>query len=163
MRRFPSHYVRSLWAYYSSMRPVLLRSAFSADETRERLLQLSAHKDVHVRFTRRGEVLVAATAHASSGRGSPIIPWFRGRVIQEGDQVVLRGEIGLDRGLAIGLAMFVVMFVFVLLLNAKHFGAIVLGLAALVAFIVFAYSIGRGDGDVILQRLTEAAGERTAA
>jgi hypothetical protein len=101
------------WRYYGGSRPVRLQSTYSVDEARERLLALNESGDVVVRFTRPGQLLINATAHARPLRGTPIIPVLRGTLTDDGGRARLHGEIALDASVKVFLAFFTGMLVLI--------------------------------------------------
>ena len=160
MRRQHRSIYPGFLAYYTSSRPLYLRSQYPLPETRTRLLDLNARKDVCIRFNRRGELFMAATAHARSTRGSPIIPEVRAQFLEDHGRAVLQGTIGLNPGLRFFLTGFLsIVLLFFLIPGAVVSPAAFLAPPLLFALLGFAYSLARQDFAVIVQRLTEATGQ----
>jgi hypothetical protein len=161
MRRLLSEPVIGFWHYYTSSREVAAESAYSLDETKARLLALNDAGDVYVRVDRRNELLMCATAHARTPRGTPIIPELRASLRDEGGRVVLRGQVGLHAGSRLFLAIFVgiLLFLWVTPGTKETFpGGMLLALGVVVGLLVFAYALARIDFEVIARRLSEAIG-----
>lgn len=166
MRRNPLSHIFAFWRYYTSARPVTAESAYSLEETKERLLALNVTKEVYVRVNRRNELLLCATAHAVASRGSPIIPELRAQLEDEGGRVVLKGQLGLNLGIRLPLAIFLGMLVLLWVMpgGKESFpGAMILAFGIVMGILVFAYAYGIDDVDVIERRLSEAIGRPAAA
>jgi len=159
-----SSYLREFWAYYTSARPLRLRSTYSVDETRQRLLALNSHKDVHVRFTWwRSELQMVATAHAGVGPrgGSPIIPEVRARLNDDQGCGLLVGELGLYGGVRRFLAIFLAILFFITVMPGAEMGfraAGLFGIGFVIFMMVCAHRGARADFVVIAKRLAEATG-----
>jgi hypothetical protein len=148
------------WRYYTVSRPLALESAYSLDDTKQRLLRLNDSNEVYVRINRHDELLLCATAHARSTRGTPIIPQLRASLREQAGRVVLEGQLGLNAGTRLFLGGFVGILLLIWLMPGKESfpGATLLGLAVVLGLLVFAYALGRSDLQVIERRLSEAIG-----
>jgi hypothetical protein len=155
-RQLLSSLVR-FWRYYGASEPIGLESTWSVDDARARLLALNEQGDVLVRFDRQGQLLINATAHTRPIRGTPIIPTLRATLTDAGGRARLNGEIALDAGVKIFLAIFTAMFLFIAGSGKEAFaGATLLGIGVYIGILIFAYALGSRDTRVITQRLSQA-------
>jgi hypothetical protein len=158
VRLILSH-VLGFWRYYASSVSIRLDTHGTIEGTRSRLLALNESGDVHVRFTRRGELFMFATAHARASRGTPIVPVLRGKLRQQNDRVLLEGKQGLEEGTRLFLAFFSAVLIVIMIDPGGKVafpGATVLAFAFFLFFLICGYAMGREDSKVIHQALHRA-------
>jgi hypothetical protein len=120
------------------------------------------HSPEQVGLRRR---ITVGCAHQSPR--SKILHLFTGGLAERDGQCILRGEIGLDRGISIVLGVFCALLWVVVpvgaLVQGTFSGPALVGMFVLWGLLQLAYSFGRNDDETILRNLREALATEPAA
>lgn len=145
---YPMSFIR----YYTSSSWVEIDSRYDAAESLFRVMELNTRGRIRLWTDRDGQLCAVGAQWTRSN----VPPVFRGRFEERAGQVVLRGEIGVERSIRLTLGFFCVI-IFVL---APGKGLLVL--AGMIALLFAFYRIGKHDPDKMVNTLNEVLNPITA-
>jgi hypothetical protein len=161
-------YVKSFVRYYAVSQAMEIESRFDAAQSLSRVLDLDRRGEIRI-WQEKNHSLMAVGAQWGK---SNILHVFRGRLEDRAGHVVLKGEVGIDRGIRIvlGVFCFVIFILFpfrrVFFLSGIHVSADVeyaVGALGFMGLLIVLYLFGRNDSGKIIRNLEHALNDKHCA
>lgn len=146
-------HLKSFCLFFLIRQQVAIESPYDVQQSLRRVMELNNHAEVRVRKTKRGHLLVFGAQH---GLRANVLPVLDGALEERDGGAILRGHIGLDPGIRIGLGV-ICFFTFVFFPIRLGIGSgnvpYFVGPLVLLCLLVYFYRIGRDDSAKIARNV----------